>query len=125
MRGSVQYRLKMSLAVENLNLGHVNLSAWQHLDPWYSLQPVYQQPWVAALPIPSHVGPSYPGINDEAPAPVEWRSTRPPLEYCDEKAFLDDLCQFLEHTGNKKLDRKRFPEVVVNSRQLDLFNLYK
>ena len=62
---------------------------------------------------------------DEESTPVDWSSSRPPLDQCDEAAFMDDLCSFLEHTSGKKIDRSRFPDVLLNKTKLDLFGLYK
>lgn len=53
---------------------------------------------------------------DSFPAPVEWRSTRPPLELCTEAELLDDVWSFLQANGNKQIDKGTFPDAIVNGR---------
>jgi hypothetical protein len=51
----------------------------------------------------------------------------PLLEFQDE--FLQDLVSFLESRGHNRLvppaGLDAFPEVVLNGKRLDLYNLYK
>lgn len=54
---------------------------------------------------------------------------RPPMEDCGEDEFLQDLVLFLEARGHSRLvpptGLDAFPEVVLNGKRLDLYNLYK
>ncbi|XP_024396265.1 AT-rich interactive domain-containing protein 4 isoform X1 [Physcomitrium patens] len=55
--------------------------------------------------------------------------SRPPMEECTEDEFLQDLVNFLESRGHNRLvppaGLEAFPEVVLNGKRLDLYNLYK
>ena len=51
---------------------------------------------------------------DEESTPVDSSSSRPPLDQCDEAAFMDDLCSFLEHIQGAGIDRGTFPRVTFN-----------
>jgi hypothetical protein len=54
---------------------------------------------------------------------------RPPMVQCKEEEFLPDLISFLETRGHGRLippaGVDAFPEVVLNGKRLDLYNLYK
>ncbi|KAG0576309.1 hypothetical protein KC19_5G070800 [Ceratodon purpureus] len=54
---------------------------------------------------------------------------RPHMEQCTEEEFLPDLISFLETRGHGRLippaGADAFPEVVLNGKRLDLYNLYK
>lgn len=54
---------------------------------------------------------------------------RPHMERCTEEEFLADLVSFLESRGHGRLippaGVDAFPEVVLNGKRLDLYNLYR
>ncbi|XP_042398717.1 AT-rich interactive domain-containing protein 4-like isoform X1 [Zingiber officinale] len=54
---------------------------------------------------------------------------RSPIQDCSEEEFLEDVMQFLLHRGHSRLvpqgGLSEFPDVVLNAKRLDLFNLYK
>ncbi|XP_042469732.1 AT-rich interactive domain-containing protein 4-like isoform X2 [Zingiber officinale] len=54
---------------------------------------------------------------------------RSPIQDCSEEEFLEDVMQFLSHRGHSRLVPQggisEFPDVVLNAKRLDLFNLYK
>ena len=56
---------------------------------------------------------------------VAWKTSRPVLPQCTEKAFLTDLCDFMRERLDRNYDAESFPDAILNGRRLDLFNLYK
>lgn len=64
------------------------------------------------------------------PLPVKQHGcNRPHMEQCTEEEFLADLVNFLESRGHGRLippaGVDAFPEVVLNGKRLDLYNLYR
>ncbi|KAK4785482.1 hypothetical protein SAY86_002171 [Trapa natans] len=57
------------------------------------------------------------------------RCGRSPIQVCSEEEFLRDVMQFLIVRGYNRLVPQgglaKFPDVVLNAKRLDLFNLYK
>ncbi|KAL2934137.1 AT-rich interactive domain-containing protein 4 [Bienertia sinuspersici] len=54
---------------------------------------------------------------------------RPPIYSCPEEEFLKDVMQFLIHRGHNRLIPQgglaEFPDAILNSKRLDLYNLYR
>lgn len=54
---------------------------------------------------------------------------RPPIQLCSEDEFLKDVMQFLMHRGHSRLIPQgglaEFPDAILNSKRLDLYNLYR
>ncbi|KMT04745.1 hypothetical protein BVRB_7g169250 [Beta vulgaris subsp. vulgaris] len=54
---------------------------------------------------------------------------RPPIQLCSEEEFLKDVMQFLMHRGHTRLIPQgglaEFPDAILNSKRLDLYNLYR
>ncbi|KAK4774627.1 hypothetical protein SAY86_009562 [Trapa natans] len=64
------------------------------------------------------------------PLPLKKHSCgRSPIQVCSEEEFLRDVMQFLLLRGHNRLVPQgglaKFPDVVLNAKRLDLFNLYK
>ncbi|KAJ1268691.1 hypothetical protein BS78_07G154300 [Paspalum vaginatum] len=75
---------------------------------------------------PSRVKPSIP-LN---PLPMRKHGCdRLPIRICSEEDFLKDVMQFLHQRGHTRLVPQgglaEFPDAVLNSKRLDLYNLYK
>jgi len=74
----------------------------------------------------SHVQPSVP-LN---PLPMKKHGCdRSPIRICSEEDFLKDVMQFLLQRGHTRLIPQgglaEFPDAVLNTKRLDLYNLYK
>ncbi|CAO2824656.1 unnamed protein product [Amaranthus hypochondriacus] len=54
---------------------------------------------------------------------------RPPIQLCSEEDFLKDVMQFLILRGHTRLvphgGFEEFPDAILNSKRLDLYNLYR
>ncbi|KNA21403.1 hypothetical protein SOVF_043130 [Spinacia oleracea] len=54
---------------------------------------------------------------------------RSPIQLCSEDEFLKDVMQFLMHRGHSRLIPQgglaEFPDAILNSKRLDLYNLYR
>ncbi|XP_057535676.1 AT-rich interactive domain-containing protein 4-like [Amaranthus tricolor] len=54
---------------------------------------------------------------------------RPPIQLCSEEEFLKDVMQFLLHRGHTRLIPQgglaEFPDAILNSKRLDVYNLYR